>query len=342
MKRKNGLMIYETNPNTNIFNIGDYIQSLAAAQFYDNKIDVFINREELNDYNGDEVKLIMNGWFLHRPENFPPSSKISPLFVAFHLNSTAYHILEKQEVVDYFKLHEPIGCRDKKTAELLSSKGINAYFSGCMTLTLGMTYSCKDRQNKDIIFTDSYIPCDESFFFKLKSCFLSLFSASNVLKISKNKYKNTSFKSIVRSCIFYQTYKSIFDINVLLNAKYFNHEYFDNFKSESDKFECAKELLNIYANARLVVTSKIHCALPCLSLGTPVIYVDTVTDVSESTCRLDGLLDLFNVIKWNGKKFTSEVFVNKISIDTKVCNKQNFQKYRDSLINTCKNFVQQD
>lgn len=336
----NGLMIYTTNPETKIFNIGDYIQSLAAAQFFRNKIDVYLNREELNLYFGDKVRLIMNGWFLHQPENFPPSSAIDPLFVAFHLNSTAYYILEKKEVLDYFKLYEPIGCRDKKTAEVLREKGIDAYFSGCMTLTLGMTYSVEDRANQDIIFTDSYVPFEVGLLTKLKYCLYSLCAFSNILKISRKRYKKSGIKGFVKSCIFYQAYKQMFDADILVNAFHFNHELVDNFNSEDEKFAYAKEILEKYANAKLLITSKIHCALPCLSLRTPVIYIDTVTDIKESTCRLDGLLDLFNVIKWDGNRFVSDVFSQKITGSTKVVNKPNYRIYEENLISICRKFVQ--
>ncbi|MHB9292886.1 hypothetical protein Holit_01999 [Hollandina sp. SP2] len=39
--------------------------------------------------------------------------------------------------IKYLKKHEPIGCRDYGTVKLLGKYGINAYFSGCLTLTLG-------------------------------------------------------------------------------------------------------------------------------------------------------------------------------------------------------------
>lgn len=37
--------------------------------------------------------------------------------------------------------------------------------------------------------------------------------------------------------------------------------------------EYAKYLIRKYAKAKLVVTSRIHCALPCLGIETPVIFV---------------------------------------------------------------------
>lgn len=64
-------------------NIGDYIQAIAANQFM--RTDAYIDREELGLYSGEQCKLIMNGWFMHEPEKFPPSDKISPLVVSFHV-----------------------------------------------------------------------------------------------------------------------------------------------------------------------------------------------------------------------------------------------------------------
>ena len=54
---KKGLLIYKSK--NNYFNIGDYIQSLAARQYFNDKIDVFLNRECLNLYGGENVKIIL-------------------------------------------------------------------------------------------------------------------------------------------------------------------------------------------------------------------------------------------------------------------------------------------
>lgn len=71
-------------------NIGDYIQSLAAKQFLNNQDPILISREALNEYDGEQVKLIMNGWFLMNGENFPPSEKITPLLVSHHINTSVH------------------------------------------------------------------------------------------------------------------------------------------------------------------------------------------------------------------------------------------------------------
>ena len=135
-------------------NIGDYIQALASAQFLPH-VDGFIQREKLKDYNGDECKVIMNGWYMLHPEQWPPSFKINPLFVAVHFNSLAKDYLLTPNSINYLKTFSPIGCRDNYTKELFCNKGVDAYFSGCMTLTLGYKYKNEKKEDK-CYFVDPY------------------------------------------------------------------------------------------------------------------------------------------------------------------------------------------
>ena len=69
--------------------------------------------------------------------------------------------------------------------------------------------------------------------------------------------------------------------------------------SHEQRFAMALDLLKKYATARCVITSRIHCALPCLALGTPVVLVTPTYD----TLRYRGIDKFFNHI-WmdeNGK-----------------------------------------
>lgn len=62
----------------NTYNIGDDFQTLAAINLLkkNNIHDYsFINRENLINYNGPEVILIANGWYMHDLSKFPPSNK---------------------------------------------------------------------------------------------------------------------------------------------------------------------------------------------------------------------------------------------------------------------------
>ena len=49
----------------------------------------------------------------------------------------------------------------------------------------------------------------------------------------------------------------------------------------------AESLLALYGRARAVVTSRLHCALPCLALGTPVLFVRIDPDLGRQQPGLD-------------------------------------------------------
>ncbi len=50
--------------------------------------------------------------------------------------------------------------------------------------------------------------------------------------------------------------------------------------SNASKMMLAQELLDFYKNqASLVVTSRLHCALPCIAMGIPVIYFAHETEI---------------------------------------------------------------
>ena len=63
----------------------------------------------------------------------------------------------------------------------------------------------------------------------------------------------------------------------------------------------AEQLIKKYAASKLVVTSRIHCALPCLGIETPVIFtvghaLEEGADAS-SAGRFGGLIDFFYVAR---------------------------------------------
>ena len=69
----------------NTKNIGDYIQTLAVIKLIGTDYKI-LDRETLNSYNDKPRKVIINGWFMENPLNFPPSSNLNPLFISFHIN----------------------------------------------------------------------------------------------------------------------------------------------------------------------------------------------------------------------------------------------------------------
>ena len=82
--------------------------------------------------------LISNGWFMHRnfkgPVDFPYPKNVLPLMISFHIQDPD---VLTPEVVTELKRIEPIGCRDWTTLYRLRDFGIKAFFSGCVTTTVG-------------------------------------------------------------------------------------------------------------------------------------------------------------------------------------------------------------
>jgi hypothetical protein len=233
-----GLLIYDT------LNLGDEIQSIAAKNFLPN-VNITINRDtlELNKKPINVAKTIYNGWFDGRYSQFPPPKSIYPLFVSFHINEvdhsqdSLYNYLDnkydqsilKNENIEYFKKYQPIGCRDLYTVQKFQEKGIESYFSGCMTLTL-QSNLVNNRNNK-ILVVDSHILC-------------------------KKLFEQIIPSSIRKTCQY--------EIQGLsLGHKLTNEQ----------KFEEAQKLLDKIAQAKCVITSRLHTALPCLAFGTPVIFI---------------------------------------------------------------------
>ena len=325
-------------------NIGDYVQALASSQFLPS-IDGFINREQLDDYNDEECKVIMNGWYMHNPQHWPPSSKICPLFVAFHLNTSVADKMLSNEGVSYLKAHEPIGCRDTNTMKLLKDKGIKAYFSGCMTLTLGKRYITEEKNDIDY-FVDPIIPKSKNLLTNLKNIFYYFYNLKNVNIVAAKLYQTEklTIKRRLISAGFLRLYSRIIDKSMVVHATYINQEnayYADAFDSDFDRLKEAERLIKLYAKARLVVTNRIHCALPCLGLNTPVIYTLDMNDSEISTCRFGGLVDLFNVVVCGPNKIDVKD-ISYVSPKSIPHNKQTWKELANRLSQKCIEFINTD
>ncbi|WP_069791658.1 polysaccharide pyruvyl transferase family protein [Cyanobacterium sp. IPPAS B-1200] len=258
-KNKFGLLKYES------WNLGDDIQSIAASQYLPH-IDFRVSRDHLSEVSQwSPMKMIMNGWWLGpfdgTPIDWPPPSNIDPLFISFHGGRDE---LYEKKYLDYYKQHGPIGCRGYKTLERLQDLGVESYFSGCLTLTLQNPYSEKERTN-NIYFVDP-------------------FSFGEGRKYPTPNSKN-----------FRQDLWEKFPREIREKSEYIRHvvnlkpsDYINPYK----RYKMACNLLHKYAKAKLVITGRIHCALPCLAMGTPVIFL-TDSEILQSDYRMGGLIDLF-------------------------------------------------
>ena len=154
MKKKYAVLLSPTA------NVGDDIQTLAGINFLQKKGITeysFVNREKLHEYDGEEVYLLMNGWFMHETRNFPPTDKIKPIWISFHVAKP--NIVT--ENLQYFKSQPPIGCRDQATVDLFQKHGIEAYFTGCLSLLFDRVTDKNDEKyiilESDVVLVENTI-----------------------------------------------------------------------------------------------------------------------------------------------------------------------------------------
>ena len=339
---KNALLRYDAKNGT-FKNMGDYVQSIAAKQFVGDDA-VLLEREHLNNYMGEPVKLIMAAWWMHFPENWPPSSSIIPLFISFHITPEKAEKMLTEKGIAYLKKHEPIGCRDKGTQRLLETKGIKAYFSGCLTLTLGKTYQYVP-EGKKVAFVDPYfdVPGFKHPTSLVKSIFVLLINFNHIKKINKKLFCLSSFKKLLKTAAFYRQYSKIFSKNLLVDADYYSHSAYEpSFKNEKAKFDYTDGLLRNYSKAVFMVTSRLHASLPAIAMGVPTIFVQN-EKIPRSPGRFEGLLEHVNLIeykrgKWHG--INGFELPKLITIDSEIKNKNTHFKLAQEMSDACEKFIE--
>ncbi len=312
---KYGLMWYRTS------NLGDDIQSLAAKQYLP-QVDVLLNRDTLSRYrHRGPIAVIMNGWFLHRRYggmnmqgkverwlhdrlvtrvtgrafDWPPPNNIRPLLVSHHFH---YPELMSDEVADFYRRNGPVGCRDQSTMNTLHKYGVDTYYSGCLTLTLR---SQGLKKSDRVVFVDPF-GWDASYRFPLPG------------------------EANFRTDLWERFPREIRD-----NALYITQAHYGTDVKHRQRL--AQELLSIYESAKLVITSRIHCALPCLALGTPVVFLRR----DEADSRFDGLVNLFRT-----RYFFSDILAGLMEVDwdSPAPGSQDFRAFASDLRGRCMAFIQ--
>ncbi|PWT83568.1 MAG: hypothetical protein C5B58_06350 [Acidobacteria bacterium] len=232
-------------------NIGDDIQSLAAEQFLPG-VDVRVDRDHLAatpDGAPDKTKIILNGWHTHAPEQWPPASFLSPLLVSVHITNEVY--------------------RDNRAGlppSAFLTRGIALrYFSQHAPV------GARDLWTRDL-FLKSDVPSEFTGCLTLtlgareKYVRQDYVCAVDLPRPALNHLRCSSSRQVVAS----------------------SHQIGSD-ASWGDRMWFARRLLSVYACAHCVVTTRLHCALPCLALGTPVLLLRTAPD----DYRFTGLDSLF-------------------------------------------------
>lgn len=239
-KEKYGVVIYKDTTN-----FGDDIQTYAAKRFLPN-VDYYIDREALDSFVSDEleaVKVIFNGWFMHNPVAWPPSVFIHPLLLGCHFKVA----MERAGAfdgagVDFLRKFGSVGARDTGTLELLEKNNIDSYFSGCLTLTL-KSFPNVEKTN-EILLVDPLLKTHAA-------------PLGDILSETEN------LRNLLQE-------HTDFPIKILSHKSSHPLSHFGN----EERMEHVEQRLKQYQAARLVITARLHCALPCLALGTPVLLME--------------------------------------------------------------------
>lgn len=291
--QKFGLLCYNTS-----YNLGDEIQSIAAKQFLPT-IDALVDRDTniiyyLNDEaKNSNIKVIYNGWFDGQYCQFPPNDLIKPLFISFHINET-----------DHSK---------DSTYDILNDKKIT--FKPIIS-------------NEDYLKVHSPIGCRDLHTFNLLNekkinCY---FSACLTLTL-KNKYmeRNEDILVVDSHILCPKLFEDIIPKEIRSKAKYIT-QAITKILPHNEKMILAECLLEKISKAKLVITSRLHTALPCLALKTPLIFIhDNIEDI-----RFSGLLKFMKAythgdkieVDWNNYIYQENEELNNIikNIEQKIEN----------------------
>lgn len=214
-------------------NIGDTLQGLAAKAFLPANAEA-TDRECLSEMDSKTPSLLLaNGWYMHRWDKFPPPENVKPVYTSVHVART--QILAEKPIFEHFKKNAPIGCRDKKTLLYFLGWGIPAYYSSCLTITTQPRAEINRTGKGEYILVDNmdHVVPDDVL--------------AKLEQLYGHKFIRISHDPVESEMPF--------------------SEYVQSTE------ERMNTLLKRYCEAALVVTTKIHCALPCLGMGANVLLI---------------------------------------------------------------------
>ena len=281
----------------NSYNLGDNIQTLAAEQYFKN-IDFWVDRDSNKIYTKEYIllskeeldllfekyiiKVIYNGWFHEKYFKIDLHSIIDPLFISFHLNDDDHLNDKRYRAIDKFQIGQSaeqsdmikyfkqkcirVGCRDLYTFDKLKKSGVDCYFSACLTLNLQKNnFTDKKNENKRI----KILVIDAHI-----ECFELL---EEYLKMNNIDKKDIIYKT----------------------------QALEKLLSNNEKLKLSFDFLTDIANSCLVITSRLHTALPCIAFQVPFVFLHTE---KKNDIRFKGLIDLYI----NPKIFLKNINFNDI------------------------------
>ncbi|MFY7732800.1 MAG: polysaccharide pyruvyl transferase family protein [Bacteroidia bacterium] len=161
-----------------------------------------------------------------------------------------------KSIREHFIKNAPIGCRDLKTLWLMRGFGIPAYYSSCLTLTFNNSFSFQGNKS-EVIWVDNI---DHPIPLKIEQ------KLNDLIPEGFTKISHDPLSRFMK---------------------------FENYVE--DNTELTFSLFKRYEQAKLVLTTKIHCALPCIGMAIPVILIHP----NPKDPRLSVLSKLITIISYD-------------------------------------------
>ena len=267
-------------------NLGDHIQIIAGLRLlaglgitpthYIDRDNEIRSAPTLDDVGGP-VGILLNGWFKTNRAEWPPHPKLAPIIDGFHIRLFQCPELVSDESIAFFRSHEPVGCRDEYTENLLRSRGVDAFNSNCLSLTLPRRLDDAAAQTE-------------------------VFVASRDERIRDYLPKSIGPYTFVS----HYSGSTDFAANVTL----------------------AEALLETYrSRARLIITTLLHCALPAIAMGIPVVVFYPVNDESAHASDLERFSALDGLVPVHAFEEMDSVDWNPVPVDVGTAKRESLDRF---------------
>lgn len=239
----------------NSMNLGDQIQSIATERLLmefagdsyrhdlycerDTNIFYLMDRDEILNIH-DKVNVVYNGWFDGNWTSFPPPNNINPLFIGYHINE-----VKKNKEYQCISQH-------KVPFKSLAHSDNAKYYNKYLPIGARDNHTCRILRKAGV---------DDVYF-------------SGCLTMTLSPKRNIERKGIYIIDVSTDVLKKHGVPKNIVDEANINTNVYEglDLTNEYDKRIKANQILDNLETAQLVITSRLHCALPCLAFGTPVIF----------------------------------------------------------------------
>lgn len=217
-------------------NIGDDIQAYATKRFLP-RIDYYVDRNHLDEFVPEKeefVATITNGWFLQYTLNWPPSPYIKPLPISMHFTYKDWF----WDTTDKAYHLQEYGLEYLKSIEPIG---------------------CRDSHTLNLL-TKKGVKTEYT----------------GCMTLTINKFEGIEVKDYICAVDVSDEVVEKIKKTTDMEVKVVTHTVPENYYKLSwdERMKNVEDLLRLYQGARAVVTYRLHCALPCLALGVPVILLN--------------------------------------------------------------------